>query len=509
MSAKQRVLKYFKESAVGSGIWTCVCGKQLKRREGAGWTNLTNHLNNQHQEWKLISGQPSIDDAVGFSSTKADTIFSWLEWICIGMKPFSFISDHLTRKYTSLEPLCVNTLKKYMEIVVRHVEMKIAKALPERFAIIFDGWSENSTHFVALFASYPDSTSLLGFTTVLLAFSPMGTETEFTAAQHKEFVEWVLVNIFHKSLDNVVAIIGDNCDTNKAFSNLFAKPFVGCASHRYNLAINNLLDKWKESLDKVNALMGKLKNLKLAGELRRYTELRPITRNATRWSSTASMVKRYFKIKPHLTNLETHPDLIDVILSPRENNHLNELHDYLEDLDSITVALQRESIDLGDVRVLFDEISDRHPETRTHILADSNIVHSEHFENALVKILNNNENHLSADESNAVKHLKMVLELDPSGSKIAPQEKSDFASTLIKKRKSNVTSYIDCRFIVPTSNLVERFFSLAGQCFNEHRQRLLPLNLEMQLFLKVNKKFWDCKTVCDAINAERHTTDTT
>ena len=51
MSAKQRVLKYFKESAVGSGIWTCVCGKQLKRREGAGWTNLTNHLNNQHQEF--------------------------------------------------------------------------------------------------------------------------------------------------------------------------------------------------------------------------------------------------------------------------------------------------------------------------------------------------------------------------------------------------------------------------------------------------------------------------
>ena len=71
---------------------------------------------------------------------------------------------------------------------------------------------------------------------------------------------------------------------------------------------------------------------------------------------------------------------------------------------------------------------------------------------------------------------------------------SDFASLLIKKRRLQVSSqkvseYERLKFLLPTSNILERFFSFATYSFSDLRQKLLPMNLEMQLFLKVNEKF--------------------
>ena len=56
---------------------------------------------------------------------------------------------------------------------------------------------------------------------------------------------------------------------------------------------------------------------------------------------------------------------------------------------------------------------------------------------------------------------------------------------------SSTSSYIDVRFIRPTGNKCERQFSVAGFAFTKNRQRLLPINLEMQLFLNANQHLWD------------------
>ena len=79
----------------------------------------------------------------------------------------------------------------------------------------------------------------------------------------------------------------------------------------------------------------------------------------------------------------------------------------------------------------------------------------------------------------------------------------DFASVILKKRQKlcPVTKYVDCRFLLPTSNLLERFFSTAGYASSDLRQRLLPANLEEQLFLKINKRYWDQKTVNCALSS--------
>ena len=90
--------------------------------------------------------------------------------------------------------------------------------------------------------------------------------------------------------------------------------------------------------------------------------------------------------------------------------------------------------------------------------------------------------------SNLLNHVKRPLESD----------KEDFAMDIIKKRRLGSTKkeeFMNTNFLFPTSNIIERFFSSATFAFDDHRQRLLPIHLEEQLFLKINNKFWDEKLV--------------
>ena len=243
MSRRFQISAFFQEVQGSLDEWRCTCGKTLKRRKGSGWTNLVNHLNAQHPGWDYDKAQQSID-STGATTSKVVTIYSWMEWICVSMKPFTFCTDPLTRKYSKLENISVNTLKKYMDLTVKHVEGKISRLLPEQFALILDAWSSNSVHYLAVFASFPDD-SPTGFSCVLLGFSSLLSETNFTAGEHKKFLEWMLTKVYDKSLANVVAIIGDNAPVNKAVADLCETGFIGCASHRFNLAINTLMEKWR------------------------------------------------------------------------------------------------------------------------------------------------------------------------------------------------------------------------------------------------------------------------
>ena len=67
-----------------------------------------------------------------------------------------------------------------------------------------------------------------------------------------------------------------------------------------------------------------------------------------------------------------------------------------------------------------------------------------------------------------------------------------FWQNVAKKSKS---SYMNCKFLLPTSNVVERSFSSAGSCLTDNRHRMTPVHYEEQLFLKFNEKLWDEKTV--------------
>ena len=61
--------KYFSQVVDSEGSWVCKCGKKLTQKKGTGWTNLTNHIKNQHPDYCQTQEQQSLSN-FGFTSLK-------------------------------------------------------------------------------------------------------------------------------------------------------------------------------------------------------------------------------------------------------------------------------------------------------------------------------------------------------------------------------------------------------------------------------------------------------
>lgn len=84
---------------------------------------------------------------------------------------------------------------------------------------------------------------------MLLGFSPLLAEDDFSHEQHLDLIEYIL-EVFSKDLSNVICFTGDNCSVNKALATLAEKPLVGCAAHRFNLAVQQYLEAHEELITK-------------------------------------------------------------------------------------------------------------------------------------------------------------------------------------------------------------------------------------------------------------------
>lgn len=80
-------------------------------------------------------------------------------------------------------------------------------------------------------------------------------------------------------------------------------------------------------------------------------------------------------------------------------------------------------------------------------------------------------------------------------------DSDDFVNQAFKKQRieKGESAYIDTRFITPTSNDVERLFSLAKRTYADNRKSMTVRTLESLLFLKANRDHWDINLVADAI----------
>lgn len=113
-----------------------------------------------------------------------------------------------------------------------------------------------------------------------------------------------LISLFGRSLSNVVAIFGDNFNSNKCFSKLAHKLFAGCASHLFNLAVRNIILCEMVSVDAVKKIMKNLSNFIPSAKWQHHTHLRAKCHNVTRWSSTYKILKRFQKMRLFLSKLE-------------------------------------------------------------------------------------------------------------------------------------------------------------------------------------------------------------
>ena len=312
---KSTCLKYFTKMD-NSDMWKGKCGKILKKKQGTGWSNLTVHIRTQHENSTPKSNQGTLDF---MHCRKSENIYGWIEWVCMDLKPFAFVENELTRKYSCLEKITITTLEKYMHLLTNEVEKVHARELPDKIALMIDGWIRGSTHFLGVVACYPSHDQ--DFETALLAFSPLLDETSQSSSEQFDFLMLTLLNFGKNIAENVIALVADNCETNKALADLCEVPLIGCSSHKLALAVKELLKPHETLLNKINMIMGKLKSPKMSAELRKLTPLRPIQQGATRFLSTMQMMERYLSIKDHLSKI---PGLLELLLSPVEDNEVKE-----------------------------------------------------------------------------------------------------------------------------------------------------------------------------------------
>jgi hypothetical protein len=121
-------------------------------KKGRGWANLLDHINWEHLD--------TVEEAKSSSQSTATSFFAKK------MLTFSTGSNGLPKTCCLLVSVKKATLgfianliqfrwkfvKDYMGKLTNLVEEKIKKILPNQFAVAFDGWTESSTHYLAVFA---------------------------------------------------------------------------------------------------------------------------------------------------------------------------------------------------------------------------------------------------------------------------------------------------------------------------------------------------------------------
>ena len=357
-----------------------------------GYTNLVTHLQKQHAGWE-DSMKTINNDFSPFYHKKGYNIFNWISWIIEDNLPFSFCERPNTKKFSNLDSISVDTLMKYIKLITERVEKKVADSLPSQFGIIIDGWKEGTTHYIALFASFADNAGVGQYP--LLAIAPPFDETTYTAENHKAFIGDVL-ELFGKSIENLIYLVADNASVNTCLANLLGIPMIGCASHRFNLACKKYLQESEVIIQKIQCLMTTLRQVKQAGKLRTKTPLEPIIRNETRWSSTYEMLKRFTRLQEFIDT--TDEALAMNMPTPLEMLALNDLMKDLGEFQTTTVVLQDSKRDLLEVRNVFDEILNHYPTMDYYLSSDGEIVHSPDFEQALVKLIDGEVDDLNSTQ---------------------------------------------------------------------------------------------------------------
>ena len=134
-----------------------------------------------------------------------------------------------------------------MQLLMKALEEKISRLLPDKFGQVFDAWANGGAHYIATFDRLPVNKP------ILLAFSPVDNKRDLTNMSLYDF----LFNFYGKSLENLLFIASDNCSTNQVIGKHITLPFIGRASHWFNLAVQQYLEEHKELLGKIHELMKK------------------------------------------------------------------------------------------------------------------------------------------------------------------------------------------------------------------------------------------------------------
>ena len=127
---------------------------------------------------------------------------------------------------------------------------------------------------------------------------------------------------------DVIPVPRDNSEVNMSICEQTNKPMIGFASNRFNTAVKDCNSGSMPFMNKIFAIMSRLKTLKLAAKLRKFRHLEPMTLNVTRSSSIGEMLKRSQELEHILKDqFASESSMLDSFLSPKEENEVNILQE--------------------------------------------------------------------------------------------------------------------------------------------------------------------------------------
>lgn len=339
----------------------------------------------------------------------------------------------------------------------------------------------------------------------LLGFSPFDVETSFDAKAHQNHII-NLLDWFTIPVTDLVCLIGDNCSTNKKTADLFGVPLMGCRSHRFNLAVEKYIDAHlADEVAVVMKLMTMLSTSKNAGKLREVTTLKPVRRNKTLWLGTIKMFQCMAELDQKIRDSDMCVEVMQSMPTYVHNSNIQRQMKNLLEFEKVTIALQSRETTVSMAQCFLDHLSDVVTsdifDFKPLLHVDASIVHDTTFEKAIIKIQERKEGELTVSE---VRSVACLLKQPTATTDDVPGEEItepvslsvvEMAYNRLNHINQDTTAYIDTKFILPTSNEVERLFSSTKRLFSPKRRRMCPETLEVLAFLKQNRALWDVSAV--------------
>lgn len=153
-------------------LFECKCGVKRKLLN-TSYANVISHVRPCHPNYEKMLRTDEVDaiDRVEqyFENGKSNVFYGWFRPIVMMLLPFSYVKNDILRASVRNKHISLSTPTTYLPRLTQSVESKISDLLSDNFALIFDGCSYGTTHFLVDFASFP-ATTKKGYSMRVLAF---------------------------------------------------------------------------------------------------------------------------------------------------------------------------------------------------------------------------------------------------------------------------------------------------------------------------------------------------
>ena len=493
-----------------------------------------------------------------FLDPHVTNVFNWMHQMSKLDLPYSWTTDETFLSMSKLKKIDRETLQKHQINTGLLMEQRFAKTIrhtkgPNKgqvkpFVLMLDMWDDGSGRKdIACWLVFENENyeeeeesdeiienevKTLPFKQYLLCLTPLLDASTSNGDSQIRTIEEALRRVDLKWSD-VLLVVADNTNVNPSICRKQSKPLIGCRSHIIALAVKSMLAKYEKKtpldqpkiLDKIHELCKTMRATNMRGRLRQLDspcELTPFIRGH-KWPATYSMLTRFHTMKPSIDSVLSQDDIDDdisgMMLTNDENRQYKRIMNKLTPFMQVEQVLQKRGINPHQSRVMFDgllasSLSDAEREELHHLKADDNIIMDPIFDSGLVKIIKGEEKNLTNAEREKMRKFRKQRADSMVNEDEDEDEENDPPSVnfgvdmlhLAKKQRVQLSSeseYINLAWIPATTCEVERTFSVCKRIYSEFRKNMSPEILEILIYLRLNREYWDINTVAVAVRDKR------